>query len=201
MRPAAIVTSVITATISLAAAGVDVPPPPPAGPPEPMPTADDDIPEAVIGGGAIREARVVLGDDDVYELRLRTERGWSRDRLDAAAGNGTFYTLDELGLVDVLGDREPEVWLGYSSYRDPCGCDDGPTFSSDYVVVCRVDRNGPRCSDPIRVAMRNHALELESFQGELSITRRGVARVKVLEAEGVSRRERAAIARPHRLFR
>jgi hypothetical protein len=201
MRRAAAGLLLLVASITDASGGADPPlPAPPAPAPTPMPTADG-VDASLIGAGAIREVRVVEGDDGRYQVSLATAGGWWHHPLDADAGNGTWYTLEGLRLVDVTGDPEPELRLEYASQRDPCGCDDGPTFSSHFVVVCTVARNGPRCSAPIEVAMRNHAIELDAFDAELVISRTGVARLRVIDSEGLTRRERAALARPFRLFR
>ena len=180
----------------------DAPPPDAVASEPPMPAADG-VDPALTGDGALREARVVTDGDGVYRLALRGERGWSRHSLgdEIMEGTGTSYLLEGLELVDLIGDAEPELRLEYSSDRDPCGCDGGPTFASRYVIVCTATRNGPRCSAPIEVARRDHALELEAFTGELVITRGGLARVVLRDWQGVSRRQRAALARPRRLFR
>jgi hypothetical protein len=115
--------------------------------------------------------------------------------------SGTDYTLEAMRWVDLVGDADPELWIEISSYRDPCGCDDGPTFSTTEVIVCKASQAGPVCSAPIATAQHDHVFDVEAFDATLTITRTGVARLRIDSSEGIPRRELRAMSRPRRLFR
>lgn len=167
--------------------------------PDPMATADG-VSAELRGRGKLAEARV-LARGGSYHIELRDARGWTGIDLDRWPGNGTYYTLEDLHWVDVVGDAEPELWVEISSHRDPCGCDGGPTFSSTEVIVCKASQRGPVCSAPIQVAQRDHVFAIEAFSGTLDVSRSGVARLRIDSSEGITRRSLRAMTRPRRLFR
>ena len=167
--------------------------------PEPM-TAADGVPSEMRGLGRLREVRV-LARGGTYHIELRDERGWTGIDLGMWPNSGTYYTLEALRWVDVVGDSDPELWVEVSSYRDPCGCDDGPTFSTTEVIVCKASQRGPVCSAPITVAQHDHVFAVEAFDATLDIARSGVAKLRIDSSEGIPRRALRAMARPRRLFR
>jgi hypothetical protein len=167
--------------------------------PDPM-TAADGVSAELRGTGKLAEARV-LARGGSYHIELRDARGWTGIDLGIWPGDGTSYTLEELRWIDVVGDGDPELWVAISRYRDPCGCDDGPTFSSTDVIVCKASQRGPVCSAPIEVAQHDHVFEVEAFDATLDISRSGIGRLRIGSSEGIPRRALRAMERPRRLFR
>lgn len=166
----------------------------PGGAPELAPMTDPPD-HAVTGNGRIREAKVWVREG---QLDLRTAAGWTRIALDTDWENA----FEAMQLVDVTGDAEPELRLETSWDHYPCGaCDDGPWFTNTQVIVCRARGAGVQCAPPIKTASYGDVPELKSYTAELTISKTGIARLQILESAGISRRERAAIERPRRLFR
>ncbi len=167
--------------------------------PEPIFTAEG-VSSVVYGHGRFAEARVVSRDR--YQLELRGAWGWTTIVLDDfVPHSGTYYTLEDMRWVDVVGDGAPELWVEINSYRDPCGCDGGPTFSSNEVIVCRASQRGPVCSAPITTGGHSHGSTMESFSGELRVSRSGMARLHITSSEGYRASELSRLTRPRRLFR
>lgn len=173
-----------------------------AGAEEPLPLLQtgEGISAAVYGHGAILEARVVEKDSNAAVV-VRTATGETAVDLGYGLNNGTYYTVEDLRLVDVVGDRNPELWIEMEEYRAPCGCDDGPTFSYSHVTICRVTQRGVVCADPVTVSTHDNGVDPWEISGELKVSRAGVARVKVVSFSNVSRATRARWSRPVRLFR
>lgn len=168
------------------------------GPPAPMP-ADEDVPTVVTGTGGIREARALLVDGR-YTVAVQTAAGPSSVTLALGHDLGfPEHTLTRMELRDVVGDGDAELYLELGWYHDPCGCDDGPTFSSTEVIVCRLGNARLSCSQPVAVAGSEHVLERRSWRAELTIDRSGLARRTVTEREGLGRGEARRLERPVRL--
>src|SRR5688572_20673962 len=82
--------------------------------PEAMATTDG-VPAELRGAGTLAEARV-LARGGSYHIELRDHRGWTGIDLGLWPGNGTFYTLEAMHWVDVVGDADPELWVAINSY-------------------------------------------------------------------------------------
>jgi hypothetical protein len=163
--------------------------------------AFDGVAASIAGNGRLRAARAVIDDDQQVWIELDTQRGRRTFPVPGIGNNGTDVTLEAMQWSDVVGDDDPELRVAISTYRDPCGCDDGPTFSATYEVVCRATRHGAECSQPILTSSDETIDVTTSFRGEVVITRSGLAHVKIVESERMSRRELRRLGRRQRLFR
>jgi hypothetical protein len=171
-------------------------PPPDERTDEPMTDPPD---HSITGAGAIREARVWIRHG---RLEVRTSAGWTR----IALGTDWENAFESMRLVDVTGDAEPELRLETSWDHYPCAaCDDGPWFTNTEIVVCRARGrargDGVQCASPIKTASYGDVPYVKSYAAALSISKTGVARLRIRESKGISRRQRALIERPQRLFR
>jgi hypothetical protein len=68
----------------------------------------EDLSAPVYGHGAILEARVV-DQGGTAAVAVRTSRGLTSIDLGYRLDEGTRYTVEDLALVDVVGDRNPEL--------------------------------------------------------------------------------------------
>jgi hypothetical protein len=166
----------------------------PGGEPEAAPMAD--APDHVVtGSGRIREARVWVREG---RLDVRTPAGWTRLALDTDWENA----VESMQLLDVTGDAEPELRIETSWDHYPCAaCDDGPWFTNTQIVVCRARGDGIECATPITTASYGDVPFEKSYAAELAISKAGIARLRIRESKGISRRQRALIERPRRVFR
>ncbi|HET6331673.1 MAG TPA: hypothetical protein VFG30_00595 [Polyangiales bacterium] len=163
--------------------------------PEPEAAQRTDPPDAVTGTGQIREALVWVTEG---RLEVRTPAGWTRVALDTDWENA----FESMQLVDLTGDAEPELRLETSWDHYPCAaCDDGPWFTNTQIVVCRARGDGVQCASPIKTASYGDVPYEKSYSADLAISRGGIARLRIRESKGISRRQRAVIERPRRLFR
>jgi hypothetical protein len=112
-------------------------------PPEPQPMfAAWGASAEVFGSGVILEARLE-DHGGAARLAVRTRRGWTTADLRIGLSDGAYNTVEELRLV---GNR---VVIEIEEYHDPCGCDDGPTWSYSHRTRCRVVQGGRVvCSAP-----------------------------------------------------
>jgi hypothetical protein len=159
----------------------------------------DGVASTLTGTGQLRAARA-SSDGEKVRIDIRTARGSQSFTVDGLHDDGPSVTLESFEWVDVVGDPDPELRAVFSSYSDPCGCDDGPTFSDTYVVVCRALEHGAQCSKPI-LSASSETVNGSSFVGAVQITPDGLARVKVLKSKSKSRRELSRITQPRKLFR
>jgi len=163
-----------------------------------------ELPSTIIGKGKLRAARAFIDDERRSRIGIVSSRGYQSFVVDGLDAWNDYVTLEGLEWKNVVGDDEPELRATINIYHDPCACDDGPTKSHTFVVVCRAKGSGAQCSSPILVSRHEHILEEKWFTGELKIQTepdgRVFGRVGIREAKNISRSERASIKRPQRLF-
>ena len=131
----------------------------------------------IVGTGKLEHARVYANQYDRPTIEITTKAGaWQ-------LGIGIEDAAAELEFVDVVGDRDPELWVTLR------------TSAHTFAVICRARGPGVACSEVITTA---ESIGDTVWSGELTVSH-GVSQLSVVTSRGLTRLQKHRLEKRRKL--